>query len=78
MTNEPFIDINGMVGVINDDHEIPTELFTLDDLIARAVSPDMLDDEPEAARLLSEFLGRIEKSRAIVAMALDNLKEMPK
>jgi hypothetical protein len=52
MNNEPYIDIGGMVGVINDEHETLPTLIPLDDLVARAVSPDMLEDEPEAERLL--------------------------
>jgi hypothetical protein len=63
-----------MVGVINDEHETLPTLIPLDDLVARAVSPDMLEDEPEAARLLREFLRRIERSRESVMKALGQFK----
>ena len=62
MASEPIVDLEGLVHV--DDWEddplfIPREHISLDRLVAEAVSPDMLEDEPFAADLLMRFRERL-------------------
>jgi hypothetical protein len=59
---EPIVDLEGLVYV--DDWEddtmfIPREHITLDQLVAEAVSTDMLKDEPFAVDLLMRFRERL-------------------
>jgi hypothetical protein len=49
--------------------------IALDKLVADAVSPEMLDDEPEASKLLSEFHARLLKSLEFVEKAIASLPE---
>jgi len=75
----PMISLAGLVSV--DCGGLPAPLpeshaIALDQLVAEAISPDMLEDEPDAARMLSEFRSRLLKSlghvdQAIVSLAKD-------
>jgi hypothetical protein len=72
----PTIDLSGKVSVIFDDEfhsDDQIESIPLNQLIADAVSPEMLDDEPEATQLLSQFRNRLVKSLAHVEQAIASL-----
>jgi hypothetical protein len=47
--------------------------ISIDQFIAEAISPDMLEDEPEAAQMLSHFRDRLLKSLEHVEQALASL-----
>jgi hypothetical protein len=74
---EPIIDLEGLVYV--DDSEadpifIPREYISLDQLVAKAVSPDMLEDEPFAADLLVRFRDRLFAALQHVEKALVTMR----
>ena len=66
-------------GLISASLEEPTlELgaevaISIDQVIADAISPDMLEDEPEAAQMLSKFRDRLLKSLEHVEKAIASL-----
>jgi hypothetical protein len=49
------------------------EAISIDQVIADAISPDMLDDEPEAAEMLSKFRDRLLKSLEHIEKAIASL-----
>jgi hypothetical protein len=49
------------------------EGISIDQVIADAISPDMLEDEPEAAQMLSKFRDRLLKSLVHVEQAIASL-----
>lgn len=60
MVGEPIIDIEGLVYVDDCDSDLSiAEHTTLDALVARAVAPEMLQDEPQAAQLLMRLRQRL-------------------
>ncbi len=72
----PSINIDGSVAVIfDDDVQQPIQVVTvgLDQLVAEAISPDMLEDEPEAAQMLSKFRDRLLKSLEHVEQSIASL-----
>ena len=72
----PTIDHSGKVSVLFDDEfqrDDQTESIPLDQLIANAVSPEMLEDEPDAAQQLSEFRTRLLKSLELVEQTIASL-----
>jgi hypothetical protein len=72
----PSINIDGRIGVIFDDEfQQPNNTGTvaLDQLVAEAVSPAMLEDEPDAKQMLSEFRTRLLKSLEHVEQAIASL-----
>lgn len=74
MAGEPIIDIEGLVYVADwEEDTATTDTFALDDLVARAVSPDMLEEEPQAADLLLRFRQRLISSLEHVKTALKSL-----
>ena len=76
MVSEPIIDIEGLVYVADwEEDTASTDPFTLDELVARAVSPDMLEDEPQAADLLLRFRQRLISSLEHVNTALKSLSK---
>lgn len=73
MTTELYINIEGLLRV--DDwkdgtNPIPPQQIALDKLVAEAVSPDMLEDEPLAEALLTRFRERLFLSLQHVDKAL--------
>jgi hypothetical protein len=50
-------------------------LVALDQMVADAVSPEMLEDEPEAAQHLAEFRNRLLKSLELVDQAIASLSK---
>ena len=72
----PTIELSGKVSVLLDDEfqrDNQTESTPLDQLVAEAVSPEMLEDEPDAAQQLSEFRVRLLKSLELVDQAIASL-----
>jgi hypothetical protein len=60
MAWEPIIDIEGRVYVADWDEVSSNPVpVTIDKLVADAISPDMLEDEPQAADLLLKFRQRL-------------------
>ena len=72
----PSINIDGSVTVmVEDDVQQTIQVVTvgLDQLVAEAISPEMLEDEPEAAKMLSKFRDRLRKSLEHVEQAIASL-----
>lgn len=72
----PSINIDGSVTVmVDDDVQQTIQVVTvgLDQLVAEAISPEMLEDEPEAAKMLSKFRDRLRKSLEHVEQAIASL-----
>lgn len=62
---QPLLTLEGCVSVISDKislSQLGCQPIAIDQLVAEAVSPEMLDDEPQAAQHLSEFRTRLIKS----------------
>ena len=72
----PLMSPDGIVSVVSDETAEPlppTQANTLDQLVADGVSADMLDDEPNAANMLSELRARLHKSLDYVEQAIASL-----
>jgi len=72
----PTIHIGGRVGVIFEGEIQQTDhaaTIPHDQLVADAVTPEMLEDEPEAATKLAEFRTRLLKSVEYVDQAIVSL-----
>ena len=70
------INIDGSVITIYDNEFQPSDqgdAVPLDQLVAVAVSPDMLEDEPDARTMLSMFRTRLLKSLEVVEQAIASL-----
>ena len=61
--------------MFDDDVQQTIQVVTvgLDQLVAEAISPEMLEDEPEAAKMLSKFRDRLRKSLEHVEQAIASL-----
>lgn len=72
MPAEPIIDLEGLVYAadLEEIETLPPTHVALDQIIAQAVSPDMLEDEPLAAELLTRFRERLILSLQHVDQAL--------
>ena len=74
----PSINIDGSVGVLFDDGFQQTSHATavaLDQLVADAVSPDMLEDELDANKMLAKFRVRLIKSLEHVEQAIASARK---
>jgi hypothetical protein len=72
----PSINIDGSVTVMFDDdvqQTIQAVTVELELLVAEAIAPEMLEDEPEAALKLSKFRDRLLKSLEHVENAIASL-----
>jgi hypothetical protein len=72
----PLMMLNGVVSIASDETVEPlsaNQTITLDQLIADGISSDMLDDEPNAANMLSELRDRLLKSLKHVDQAIKSL-----
>ena len=59
------MNIEGVVGCVGNGEEFASErphAVEIDTLVAQAVSPDMLQDEPNASQLLTKFKERLVRS----------------
>jgi hypothetical protein len=75
MAGEPVLDIEGLVYVVDWENDSATTApVTLDGLVADAVSPDMLEDEPQAVDLLLKFRQRLLSSVEHVNTALTTFR----
>ena len=69
----PSIIFDGSVTVMFDDEAqqtIQVAAVALDQLVAEAIAPEMLEDEPEAEQMLSKFRDRLLKSLEQVEQAI--------
>jgi hypothetical protein len=71
----PILSPHGFVSVVSDEiaATLSNHVTALDQLVAEAISPDMLDDEQNVALMLSELRARLLKSIAYVDHALASL-----
>ena len=73
-----LVNVDGSVSAMFDDNVRQTNQTTavaLDQLVAEAVSSEMLEDEPEVLQHLSEFRTRLVKSLAHVDKAIAQLSK---
>lgn len=73
LDHQPLLSMEGCISVISDlisSSQLENLPIALDQLVADAVSPEMLEDEPEAAHMLSEFRTRLLKSLELVEQAI--------
>jgi len=76
--HRPLLSLDGCVSAFSDESslsQLENPPIALDQLVADAVSPEMLDDEPEATHLLSQFRNRLLKSLAHVEQAIASMPE---
>lgn len=69
----PSISIDGSVSTMFDDafeQTNQTATVALDQLVAEAVAPEMLEDEPDAVQMLSKFHIRLLKSLELVEQVI--------
>jgi hypothetical protein len=72
----PSIKIDGSVSALFDDEVQQTNkrsAIAFDQLVAEAIAPEMLEDELEAAQMLSKFRERLLKSLEHVEKAIASL-----
>jgi hypothetical protein len=72
----PSINIDGSVTVMLDDdvqQTVQVETVDIDQLVAEAVAPEMLDDEPKAGEMLPKFRDRLLKSLEHIEKAIASL-----
>lgn len=79
MLAEPIIDLDGLVFVDDWEDEplflTPRRHIAVDTLVAEAVSPDMLEDEPHAEAQLAQFRERLFLALQHVDKALASLRK---
>ena len=69
----PMMSPDGFVSVVSDQTLEPllsVETLTLDQMIVDGISSDMLDDEPNAANMLSELRARLLTSLELIEQAI--------
>ena len=76
LAHYPLISPAGLMSIVSDEITIPQQesrAISLDQLVANAVSMNMLDDEPDAAAMLAEFRARLLKSLEHIYQAIASL-----
>lgn len=76
MDHRPLASLDGMVVVTSDEaslSKLKNQPIALDQLVADAASPEMLEDEPEAIQMLAKFRTRLLKSLELVDQAITSL-----
>lgn len=76
LSHYPMISQDGFVSVFSEDISpgVPDgNTVPIDQLVAEAISPEMLEDEPEAAQMLSKFRDRLLKSLEHLDQAIASL-----
>ena len=76
LDHQPLLSLEGFVSVISDVislSQLENPPIALDQLVAVAVSPEMLEDEPEATQMLSKFRDRLLRSLEHVERAIASL-----
>jgi hypothetical protein len=76
LAHYPLISPDGFVSIVSD--EVPEarqkdNAIALNQLVAEAISTDMLDDEPNAAQMLAELRNRLLKSLGHVEQVIASL-----
>ena len=72
----PLISPAGVMSMVSDEITIPQQesrAISVDQLVANAVSADMLEDESDVATMLAEFRARLLKSLEYVDQAIVSL-----
>ena len=72
----PLISLDGIVSVVSEDFIgalLEDQTIAFDQLIAEAIAPEMLEDEPEAPQMLAKFRDRLLKSLEHVEQAIASL-----
>jgi hypothetical protein len=71
----PILSPHGFVSLVSDEltEALSNDAISLDQLVAEAISPDMLDEEQNVATMLSELRARLLKSIEHVDHALASL-----
>ena len=74
---ELLMSLDGIVSIDSLDMPAPAQLASigLDALVARDVSPDMLDDEPNAAEMLAKLRERLVAALRSVDNAMVSLRD---
>lgn len=75
----PLITPDGVVSIVSAETPEPlrsAQSITLDQMIADGISTDMLDDESNAANMLSELRARLLKSLELVEQAIISLPKL--
>jgi hypothetical protein len=76
LDHQPLLSLEGFVSVISDVislSQLENPPIALDQLVVDAISPGMLEDEPEAASMLDKFGTRLLKSLAHLDTAIASL-----
>jgi hypothetical protein len=76
LDHQPLLSLDGLASVTFDgssSSQLENQPIALDQLVANAVSREMLQDEPEATHMLSEFRARLLKSLEHVDAAIASL-----
>ena len=76
LDHQPLLSLEGCVSVISDVISLShseNRPIAINQLVADAVSPEMLEDEPDAAQQLSEFRVRLLKSLELIEQAIASL-----
>jgi hypothetical protein len=79
LDHQPLLSLEGCVSAISDVislSQLANRPIPLDQLVADAVSPEMLEDEPEALQHLAEFRTRLLKSLEHVDTAITSLPKL--
>jgi hypothetical protein len=71
----PILSPHGFVSIVSDEltETLSNQAIALDQLVAEAISPDMLNDEPNVETMLAELRARLLKSIEYVDRALASL-----
>ncbi len=71
----PHVHLDGTIkSEIDETATCAGSNIAIDDMIARDVGIDMLEDEPDAQRQLIEFKTRLQRSLALVMAAIERLQ----
>jgi hypothetical protein len=76
LDHQPLLSLEGCVSAISDVislSHLKNQPIPLDQLVADAVSPEMLEDEPEVLQYLAEFRTRLLKRLELVDQAIASL-----
>jgi hypothetical protein len=71
----PILSPHGFVSIVSDElnETLSNQAITLDQLVAEAISPDMLNDEQNVETMLAELRARLLKSLEYVNLAIATL-----
>ena len=76
LDHQPLVSLDGCVSVFSDEVtllQLENQTIALDQLVAHAVSPEMLEDEPDTVQMLAKFRIRLLKSLQLVEQTIASL-----